>query len=102
MSFLTSENTNRIASIAKTTVTQADSYPYSIDIGTPAVGFGAMNADTATTLVFSLLTKTNETIGPFYVPAGASLSEEVPPFSQIDVTTATTAFYIVIRGTLEG
>ncbi len=101
MSFVTSENTNRIASIAKQTLTVSDTYPYDIDIGTPAVGFGALNSGTGT-LEFTVLTKTYETIGPFYVPEGEALSEELQPFIQIDVTTPSTEFFIIIRGTWEG
>lgn len=99
MSFISGENLNRIASVGETTLTEADSFPKDLDYH--AVGLDILNKGTVT-LIFSLTTIKGETLGPFYIPTGESLSEDYPPFKRITVSQTTTEFYMIVRKTWEG
>jgi len=98
MSGSSAENLNRLASVAITTLTEADTFPYDLDIGTPGIGIGCLNKDTGTVLIFNLVTLENNTIGPFRVPSTNPLSEEFPPFKRIELVQASTSFNLIIRG----
>ena len=99
MSFISSENLNRIASVAKVALTQADTFPYVFEEF--MVGIDAINNDGTTTLEFNVIIKNGDSLGPFKVPPGAGLSLEYPPFKTLEIVTNTTSFDMAIRGTLE-
>jgi len=94
------ENLSRLASVAITTLTHADSYPKDLqNLLTCPIGIGALNLGDET-LIFNLITIYDETIGPFYVPIAQALSEEYPPFKRIEIVQSSSEFYLVIRGYL--
>lgn len=93
---------SRLASVAITTLTHADSYPKDLqNLLTCPIGIGALNLGDET-LIFNLVTVHDDTIGPFYVPIAQALSEEYPPFKRIEIVQSSSEFYLVIRGYLEG
>ncbi len=97
MSHISSENLNRMASVAKASYTEADSYPVVVE---SAVGLDIVNNGTPT-LIFSVQ-GSGDIVGPFHVPAGTALTEEFAPFTKIIVDTPSSAFIFVVRTTLEG
>lgn len=98
MSHRSAENLNRLASVAKITLTHLDSFPYDLDIGSPGLGLGIQNNDSSENMIFSLITINNKTIGPFVVSRKGELSEEYPPFKRIEISKPTEEFYITVRG----
>jgi len=95
MSFIANENLNRMSGVAGQALKEGQSYPVKDLKG---IGLDIINNDGAVDLVFEITGST--TVGVFTkeyrVPAGATLNSLFPPFTEINVTTPTAKYDIIV------
>lgn len=93
MSGRSSENLNRMGSVASKSFTEADSSPFTDLDG---VGLDISNNDAVTDLKFEIIRVQKPNL-QFRVPAGATLNDLFPPFTSVVITQTTTSFDLIVR-----
>lgn len=94
MSFKTSDNTDRISGVVSEALNQDSTFPHNTRY--PSIGLYMSNNDSDNDLLFSIMTKKSEIIGPIRIPAGGKFNPLFPEFNRIIIDTPSLSYDIVV------